>query len=479
MLQQDEVISRLKNVGNRDVLNGERLGDLNLSGQEIDFCLNLTGARIGGSVDLSHARLHRGIRAPMAFFEGTVEARHCEMMGDVSFTNAYFASTVDLSWAIVRGKFWAWRARFHGDATFFQLVCKQGDTSNLEYVFPGELNFSWAWFLGKALFERGRFEGPVFFWRTRFFDNCSFNESSFARGAVFMGKVSEICLDYHEIGPDFCRKLEAAGLLRPANEGWMLVNGREVPFYYHLNNINSLQELEGRMNQVGLSPEEQGHLATLYHMHAGRMFAKEASLQNMGFEQPKQIKFIGVNASEWSLAGTDTSAISFFNADEQPVPEKAGLGYVYQTVFISYGGPDEAVARRLHDALRSAGVAAYFYKEDAVPGRLIDDEMVSGIAQHDRVLFVCSQSAPQRPGWRFELKQAFKKESQEGRGTIALPVSIDEGLWTEWPSEIEPFRADLIARNVADFRGALDNVDRFNEQLARLLKALRSRKAEE
>jgi hypothetical protein len=44
-----------------------------------------------------------------------------------------------------------------------------------------------------------------------------------------MGKVSEICLDYHELGPDFCRKLEAAGLLRPANEGWMLVNGREVP----------------------------------------------------------------------------------------------------------------------------------------------------------------------------------------------------------------------------------------------------------
>jgi hypothetical protein len=152
MIQQDEVISRLRSAGNRDVLNGEHLGDLDLSRHEIDFCLNLTGARIGGRVDLSHARLRRGVRAPMAYFEGPVEARHCEMLGDVSFTNACFGRTVDFSWAIVRGKFWAWRARFHGDATFFQLVCKQGEASNLEYVFSGELNFSWAWFLGNALF---------------------------------------------------------------------------------------------------------------------------------------------------------------------------------------------------------------------------------------------------------------------------------------------------------------------------------------
>jgi len=73
----------------------------------------------------------------MAFFEGPVEARHCEMLRDVSFTNACFASTVDPSWAIVRSKFWAWRARFRGSAAFFQLVCKHGDRSNLEYVHPG------------------------------------------------------------------------------------------------------------------------------------------------------------------------------------------------------------------------------------------------------------------------------------------------------------------------------------------------------
>jgi TIR domain len=434
---------------------------------------------VEGRVDLSHARLRRGIRAPGAFFGGPVEARHCEMLGDISFTNARFSNTVDLSWAIIRGKFWAWRARFHADATFFQLVCKPGESSKLEYVPPGELNFSWAWFLSTALFERGRFEGPVYFWRTRFFENCSFNGSSFASGAVFMGKASEICLDYHEIGPDFCRKLEAAGLLRAANEGWMLLNGREVLLYYHLNYVNSFQELESRMDQAGLSPEERSHLSRQYHVHAGRMFAKEASLQHMGFEQPKQIKFIGVNASEWSLAGTDTSAISFFNADEQPVPEKVGLGHVYQTVFISYGGPDEAVARRFHDALRSAGVTAYFYNENAVPGGMIDDEMVRAIEQHDRVLLICSQSAPQRPGWRFELKETLKRESREGAGTVAIPISIDEGLWTEWPRDMEPHRADLSARNVADFRGAMGNVDRFNEQLVRLLQALRSRKTEQ
>lgn len=473
MLQQQEVLGRLKDAGDREVFNGEHIGDLDLHGQDLDVCLNLAGAQLGGCVDLSYAKLRKGFRAPYAFFGGPLRAQHCEICGDVILSNSSFANTVDFSWTQVRGIFWAWRARFRADATFFQLVCAPGEERNTGFVYSGELNFSWSWFYGKALFERGRFEGPVYFWRTRFFDNCSFNESSFSRDATFMGKVSEICLQRYEIGSEFCTKLESAGLLRPGGEGSTFIDEREVPLYFHLLNVNSLQELGARMNEAGLSNEDQSLLAEQYYRHAGPMFAKEASLQRMRFEQPRQIKFIGVNASEWSLAGTDIDAISFFNANEEPVPRVVGLGHVYDTVFISYGGPDEPVARRFHEALQRSGVSAYFYKEDAVPGRLIDDEMLTRIGNCARVLLICSRSAPKRPGWRFELDRAFKREETEGVGKVLLPVAVDDALWTKWSPEIDRLRQGLVSRNVADFRGALDNLDQFNERLSRLLEALR------
>jgi hypothetical protein len=197
----------------------------------------------------------------------------------------------------------------------------------------------------------------------------------------------------------------------------------------------------------------------------------------MRFEQPRQIKFIGVNASEWSLAGTDIDAISFFNADEEPVPRAVGLGHVYRTVFISYGGPDEPVARRFHDALLRSGVTTYFYKEDAVPGRIIDDEMKTQIRNYDHVLLICSRSAPERPGWRFEMEQALQREENEGQGKVLLPVSIDDCVNADSPWKTDPLLNTLCHRDVTPFQGTLDDPDQFNKSLGRILKRLDTRQA--
>jgi hypothetical protein len=473
MLQQDEVISRLKDSPGRDVLNGEYVGELNLSGRDIDFCLNLTGARLVSGLDISQARLHAGLSLTRASVAGPVRAQHCQINGDAWMLNAQFAKQVDFSWTIVRGRMWGWRARFHDEATFFQLICTPGDSHQIDFVYAGELNFSWAWFFGKASFERGRFEGPVYFWRTRFMEDCTFNESSFARDATFMGKISDISLDRDEMTWDTSDRLEAAGFLHPSNEAWVIVDGKQRAAYYHLNNVNSFQEMVSRMDEYRLSDEERSRFANLYHEHAGPMFAKQAILTRMRFEQPKQIKFIGVNAAHWTFEGTDTNAIAFFNAEQQPVPETLGMGGAYEPVFISYGGPDEAVARRLHDALRNAGVTAYFYKDDALPGRQITDEMVTEVGKCKKVLFICSSNSPQRPGWQFELNQAFQRESKYGKENVAVPIAIDDGMWSPWPAEVELYRQSFLQRNAVDFRGALDNSDRFNQQLEQLLKGLR------
>ena len=479
MVQQDEVLRRLRESRGDAVFSGETIGELDLQGQQLDVCLNLTGAHLTGSVDISNAKLRGGLKARRAIFGAPVRARHCELMGDLLLTHVHFASTIDMSWTQVIGKVWAWRARFRGAAEFFQFVCTPSPEPNRGFVYPGEANFSWSWFYAPASFECARFDGPVYFWRTRFFDNCNFNGCSFARDGTFMGKVSEICIWRDEIGRDFFNRLDSAGLLRLGHEEYEQIGGRDLPTTAQLRNVESLQELETRMKKTGLSEEDQNVLKAYYCQHAGHMFGKEVSLQRMRFEQLKKIGFVGVNASRWSLDGTDLDAISFFNANEQPVTKDVGLGYVYDTVFISYGGPDEPVARRFYDALLHAGVSAYFYKENALPGRLIEDEMQIRVRSCDRVLLICSRSSAERPGWRYELNCALKREEEQGAGGVLVPVAIDDGLWTEWSGEVEPLRPRITLRNVSDFIGALDNADLFNQRLRLLLESLRRRQPQD
>jgi hypothetical protein len=473
VLEQNEILDRLRGGAGGDPFLGQRVGGLDLRGHVLDFCLNLTGARIAGPVDLSNAKLLRGFRAPRAFFEGPVRATDAEWSGDITFSNTTFASTVDLSWTKVRGRIWAWRARFHGDITFFQTVVSPGEAQGTGFVFPGETNFSWAWFWGKASFERMWFQGPAYFWRTRFFDNSSFNECCFFQDAAFMGKVSEVCLARDEIGPDFFARLELAGLLRPGTEEYVIIDGRKVLASGHLN-VNSLQDLQIAMSQAGLSEPEQNRLAWFYQQHSGQMFGKEMSFQRVRIEKPKQVQFMGVNAHEWNLSGTDIDAISYFNSEQEPVPHQVGLGHVYRTVFISYGGPDEQIARRFNDALRHSGVETYFYKEDAVPGRVIVEEMQAQIAKFDRVLLICSRSAPQRPGWRFEVEHALQRENSEGTGRVLLPVSIDDCLDADSPWHQDRLLKTLCEQNVTPFQGTLDDSAKFNKSLGRILTALES-----
>jgi hypothetical protein len=232
------------------------------------------------------------------------------------------------------------------------------------------------------------------------------------------------------------------------------------------------------MNEAKLSESERTSLEACYLQHSGPMFAKEMSFQRVRIEQPKQIQFMGVNAHEWNLAGTEMEAIAYFNAEQEPVPTRVGLGHIYRTVFISYGGLDEAAARQLYEALIRSGVTAYFYKEDAVAGRIIDEEMQSQIQKHDHVLLICSRSAPSRRGWRFELEEALKREGSEGRGKVLLPVSIDDCVAADSPWNVDPLLSNLCQRDVTPFERTFEDPALFNKRLSRILEALEVRESQ-
>ena len=88
-----------------------------------------------------------------------------------------------------------------------------------------------------------------------------------------------------------------------------------------------------------------------------------------------------------------------------------------QSTFISYGGPDEAFARKLNDALKIQGVQTFFFHDDAPPGDKLHDVMRTGVNEHDRVILVCSQNSLERPGLLTELEETLARESRDGGAT--------------------------------------------------------------
>jgi hypothetical protein len=434
--------------------------------------LNLSGVHVSGPVTISNAKLNAGIQMRESRFEGPVRLNRCDINGDFNLSQSVFTGPFEVSWSSVRGRLYCWRSRFAQDAKLFQVSCSPGHDQSMSFLHQGEVNFSWSHFRSTASFERCHFNGPAYFWRTRFFDRCSFNETSFGADATFMGKHSEVCLSRQEIGWEFFTRLEAGGLLRPDHEACAILDGREWAMFGQLAGIESAQELQARMCDAGLSDEDRARLERLFEAHAGPMFRGHASLQNLRIAHPKQVKFIAVNAEDWDLANTNADAISFFNSNHEPVPVAVGLGHMYESVFISYGGPDEPVARKFNQALLRTGVNTFFYPEHALIGGHIPDEMKRGVASFDRVLLIVSESAPSRPGWRFEVREGLQREQQNPGTPVLLPVAIDGGLWSEWPPDMEPIRKMLLDRNVADFRSVINDAAAFNEQLGRLLHAV-------
>lgn len=109
-----------------------------------------------------------------------------------------------------------------------------------------------------------------------------------------------------------------------------------------------------------------------------------------------------------------------------------------QSVFISYGAPDEAFAARLNRALLAEGVRTYFFKEDAEPGQKLHRLMRTGVNTHDRVILICSEASLKRPGLLNELEETLQRESREGGQSYLVPVRVDDFVFTSGWSQDRP-----------------------------------------
>jgi uncharacterized protein YjbI with pentapeptide repeats len=147
-----------------------------------------------------------------------------------------------------------------------------------------------------------------------------------------------------------------------------------------------------------------------------------------------------------------------------------------QSTFISYGGPDEAFARKLYDALKARGVVTFFFPQTATAGARIGDEVFRGIQAHDRVLLVCSRASLERVGVINEIQETLDREARDGGATYLLPITLDDHVFEDW-AHSQPVLADRVkGRVVADFRGARRSSVKFESALGRVIDALKKRR---
>ncbi len=140
----------------------------------------------------------------------------------------------------------------------------------------------------------------------------------------------------------------------------------------------------------------------------------------------------------------------------------------YQSVFISYGTPDEDFAARLYRE-------TFFFPKTARPGDKLHRTMSEGVRDYDRVLLVCSKSSLERPGVLHELELVLAREAQEGGADILIPVTLDGYIYSGWKPVREDVATQIRARVILSFEGSLQGGPEFDARFARLLTSLEVR----
>lgn len=198
--------------------------------------------------------------------------------------------------------------------------------------------------------------------------------------------------------------------------------------------------------------------------HAGRSFVDEASIV-------KSLR--APNLKDFLLRAGMQETFAEYMIECAKSLGGSIMKRMLQSTFVSYGGPDEAFARRLYEGLHRSGVTTFFFPEHAIPGEKVHRAVRNGLSGHDRVVLICSRASLDRKGVLSEIEETLAREFRDGGDNYLIPIRLDDYVFTGWnPKDPDVARA-VRDRVVADFRGADKDSDKFQAGLRKLIAALR------
>lgn len=144
----------------------------------------------------------------------------------------------------------------------------------------------------------------------------------------------------------------------------------------------------------------------------------------------------------------------------------------FESVFISFGGPDEEFAKKISVRLKKEGVKTFFFPVSANFGDKLHRVMRDGVNAHDKVILICSKESLNRPGVVNEIEETLARESREGGSQILIPIRLDNYVFSDWAPEYPGLALAIRDRVIADFEGTDNDESKFEEQISRLIDVL-------
>lgn len=151
-----------------------------------------------------------------------------------------------------------------------------------------------------------------------------------------------------------------------------------------------------------------------------------------------------------------------------------GAALDFYKCFISFTEADDLFSERLYNDLQGAGVRCWRWKEDAPWGKNLMSSIDDAVRYYDKLVVICSEQSLKSPAVMREIERALQKEDDLARqgkeGGVLFPLRLDDYLFNEWSHHR---KADLIAKNVGDFR-RWHEPEHYKRSFERLLRDLKA-----
>jgi hypothetical protein len=144
--------------------------------------------------------------------------------------------------------------------------------------------------------------------------------------------------------------------------------------------------------------------------------------------------------------------------------------------FISYSHSNHTFAQRLHKDLQAEGIRCWLDDHEILPGDDIYRSVDRGLHIYDKTLLCCSEESLTSPWVEREIETALEMEMkfhrERGEPILKLiPLDLDGYLHDTYNG---PHAAALRKRLSGDFQGWDSDNQKYEEQLERVVKAMRS-----